>query len=680
MSSAQTPHPDTKDLANLAGERLGRKKTQRILDHCKECPDCAERLLEIVRTLPPSERRPPSRWTWISIVLFAVALIVTVATMIGLLRSISRPSPFVGEAPAPDLAETLVAESPATWFEDAFGYAVVSSDQRWMLRSGRLGVRLFDMQTLEEDRDRLRSGFQGVMAATFDGRGRVARYANRRRDLGWFVEDPDADRPELTSLPLNSIPAWSAENAEVMWTRPPRTRLSLGAPPNDRGFDVAGQILGVTWSPAGDVAFALVVDNAGVGSLLRLRTDGSEPEPVRGSLDVSTGPNGVAAARGGASVYVALASDRAPDPESRHQPGLDRDLDIYEIDVFSGEIRAVVTTPGDDFWPSVAGGYLYWTHNEFDESVVLLPLDVRGGEIITVAGPGGSHPGAQLPSWSPDGARLAFTHGGWRIADWGLNLDAAVVGIGPDGSITTPAEPLVSGYHEDFTPRWSPDGRWLAFHSHRPQEPVVYYAGPGVADDVFLRRAGDPEAEEIRLTDFGWEVGDPDWSPDGRRLVFDSWERGGVPNVSRPWIATIDPETGSLLGVEPLPLPDGVEGSVSAVFSPVADELVLIERLDPTRQALWITTPDGDAATRIVEFDSLTYGGADWMPDGSEIVYAALVGDRMQLFLIPRDGGEPRQLTDDPANLLHPAVSPDGRWIAATRMVRRKEIRRLPIY
>ncbi len=45
-------HPDPIDLTNLAQEKLGRKKTQRVLDHCRECPRCADQLLEAAREQP----------------------------------------------------------------------------------------------------------------------------------------------------------------------------------------------------------------------------------------------------------------------------------------------------------------------------------------------------------------------------------------------------------------------------------------------------------------------------------------------------------------------------------------------------------------------------------------------------------------------------------------------------
>jgi Tol biopolymer transport system component len=51
----------------------------------------------------------------------------------------------------------------------------------------------------------------------------------------------------------------------------------------------------------------------------------------------------------------------------------------------------------------------------------------------------------------------------------------------------------------------------------------------------------------------------------------------------------------------------------------------------------------------------------------------------MQLFAVPAAGGTRRQLTHDAANVFTPRVSPDGRFIAATRIAHRKEIWRVPL-
>ena len=51
----------------------------------------------------------------------------------------------------------------------------------------------------------------------------------------------------------------------------------------------------------------------------------------------------------------------------------------------------------------------------------------------------------------------------------------------------------------------------------------------------------------------------------------------------------------------------------------------------------------------------------------------------MQIFAVARDGGAPRQLTRGDVNMLHPSVSPDGRWIAASRIPWHKELWRMKL-
>lgn len=165
-----------------------------------------------------------------------------------------------------------------------------------------------------------------------------------------------------------------------------------------------------------------------------------------------------------------------------------------------------------------------------------------------------------------------------------------------------------------------------------------------------------------------------DWSPDGRRLVLVSWEKGGAPGVGTPWIVTVDLDSGKALAIEPVPLPDELRTARLVAWSPVAEELAIENEEGDGRQSIWILDLDSRQVQKVVEYDSDTYSGLDWTPDGQTIVYSARSDGRFQIFEVPRTGGSSRRLSDDHGNLMQPQVSPDGRWIAATRIEFTREL------
>ena len=109
-------------------------------------------------------------------------------------------------------------------------------------------------------------------------------------------------------------------------------------------------------------------------------------------------------------------------------------------------------------------------------------------------------------------------------------------------------------------------------------------------------------------------------------------------------------------------------------WSPVGDEIAIENDAGDGRHSIWILELAGGSAELVVEYDSDTYSGLDWLPDGQTLVYAALADGRYQLFSVSSSGGVPERLSDDPGNLMQPQVSPDGRWIAATRVAFTREL------
>ena len=569
------------------------------------------------------------------------------------------------QGPAPP-ATVLTYASPM-WYEETGRYFQPAPDGRLAIYGSGPRARLYDLATGNQDAASWHASMEQVRGGAFGPTGVLARLGEVGGESGWYTEHGG----QLTRLavPAAALPRWSRAGLGLAYFTPGETTITLAASTTPTIVHLDGAVNGLDWTPAGGALFAVVLHADGLSSLMRIGVDGGV-SLVRAQLDASPFINSLAFSTDGGTVFLALAGETPPDPKVRHDPEAPhRDLDIYALDLRTQQLRAIASIPGDDCCPAAASGSLYWTHNDPRPEVVVFPF--AGGEPHAVANHG------FLPRWSPDGRQIAFTRAYYRLADYGLDMDGWVVGLDAAGSVSSPPKPWITGYGEDMGPVWSPDGHWVAYHSHRSATAVPLYESVGRTDDEWLMlTAGGPE---IRLTDFGYEVGPPDWAPDGRQLIFDSWDKAGVPRFAKPWIVAIDPASGRSLGARSMPLPPGVAGIAGEAWSPRNDEVAFIERVDDMRRALWVSHPDGTGARKIADFPSYTIGGVAWTPDGQQLLYGAIADDRMQIFAVARTGGPSRQLTHGDVNMLHPSVSPDGRLVAASRIPWRKELRRIPL-
>ena len=256
------------------------------------------------------------------------------------------------------------------------------------------------------------------------------------------------------------------------------------------------------------------------------------------------------------------------------------------------------------------------------------------------------------PQIAPDGSQVAFV----RVAvdEKKDTYDTAIWLARTDGS--EPARPLTSGTR-DASPRWSRDGRRLAFvrsidKDGKPQPPQVFVMAMG---------GGEPRA----ITDLPRGAANPIWSPDGATIAFSSTTRPeDIPSKEKAEAKKPDDK----------PRESDVRVITDAVYR--ANGVAgwgFVDRDKPSQ--IWtVAVPasgDPTATPRRITSGEFSAGNHRWSPDGSEIYF---VSDRRResyyhpfdtdLYAVSKDGGEPRAIVSIDGSIGSYTFSPDGKRVA----------------
>jgi len=376
-----------------------------------------------------------------------------------------------------------------------------------------------------------------------------------------------------------------------------------------------------------------------VGAVLMWRA-GSRPEPlptIGRTTQVTREPG--------------LEVDPAISPDGQlvaYASGPTTNMQIYVRQVTGGRtVQLTTDSAGNNRWPRWTPDGTRIAYQALDGIYVVPALGgaprliARTPEASREVSIGSFTPLAGL-AWSPDGTRIAFT-----------------VGYGAEGLYVVDeagGEPVrLDAPREPFGPAWSPDGTRIAVASGNGifVFGMVYFANAGASSLWTVPVEGGPPR---RLTGDDAMDLSPQWSPDGRYVYFVS-DRGGSRDVYR--LAADRPG-------EPQRLTTGLDAQ-TITLSPDGTRLAYT-RLQSTTNIWSLPVPAAGpvpaAAATPITSGSQTIENVDVTRDGRWLVFDSDRTGNAEIYKLPVTGGEPVQLTTDPAGDFSPVWSPDGTRIA----------------
>jgi dipeptidyl aminopeptidase/acylaminoacyl peptidase len=232
------------------------------------------------------------------------------------------------------------------------------------------------------------------------------------------------------------------------------------------------------------------------------------------------------------------------------------------------------------------------------------------------------------PEVSPDGKTVAFVQTRLRKKknDYASNIWL----VPADGS--RPPAKFTASSGRDMGPQWSPDGREMAFVSTRSGKPQLW---------IIPLLGG--EARQLTYCKRG--VGEFTWSSDGKWIVFSA----KVDNELDKRLEAESKDKQSSEESNPIDSenrrPGEITGEGTAKALPQAGEW--LEDTEDDKEP----EDKGDHAIEITRVHTRGEG-------------QGLLLRRTHLFIVPSEGGDPKEITEGDWDAGNPRWSPDGKWLA----------------
>ncbi len=316
---------------------------------------------------------------------------------------------------------------------------------------------------------------------------------------------------------------------------------------------------------------------------------------------------------------------------------------VFLMDADGGNLRRLTKEGFNPAWSPDGKEIVYATsaansphaRNNARSRLLAINVETRERRLIDI----GSGKDAVQPSWSPNGARIAY---------WGLrDTDRDIWTVPAAGG--EPA-PVTNDEATDWNPVWSPDGKYLYFASDS-HGAMRFWRLP--IDQTTGRVIGEREA----VTGAGAESWHPTFSRDGKRLAYVNYIV--KENIQR---VMFDPQKGAIVGAM-TPITSGERRVTAPELSPDGQWLAFYTFGSP-QEDLFVARRDGSESRQLTN-DRRRDRVPRWSPDGKRIAFYSDRSRNYEIWAIYLDGGGLRRLTNcAPNNCFYPAWSPDGTRLA----------------
>ena len=207
---------------------------------------------------------------------------------------------------------------------------------------------------------------------------------------------------------------------------------------------------------------------------------------------------------------------------------------------------------------------------------------------IAVRIKGASGPMTSVPTSAPPTPTQEPAHEGLIVFYSERDGNAEIYVMNPDGSSQ---RRLTENDSDEFTPAWSPNGTQIAFQSDR-DDPNPVRCFPDCIWKIYLMNADGSDTR--RLVDTGLDDYFPDWSPDGKQIVF----------FAANW---------------------------------------------PTiQQDIYVVNADGSDLRRLTDTPRVVDENPQWSPDGSKIVFQTDRDGNFEIYMMDPDGSNQQNVTRNP--------------------------------